>query len=288
MKPLVIGGTGMVGSRVVAELLRRDAAPRCLTHSKEKIASLPKGVEGAVGNLDQPETLPEAFAGVDSLFLLVALSPAETAQGLAAVEAAKKAGLRRIVYMSVVLPPDSHHIPHFASKIPIEAAVRTSGLAWTILRPNNFFQNDDWLQQALQDYGVYPTPIGSVGVSRVDVRDIADAAANALLGDGHGGQTYPVCGPDAMTGDETAKVWARRLGREVRYLGDDLDAWAREAGKMMPAGLVEDLVIMWDYFQKKGLRASEADLALQAKGIGHPPRSFDAYAGEMAAAWKRS
>jgi nucleoside-diphosphate-sugar epimerase len=124
-------------------------------------------------------------------------------------------------------------------------------------------------------------------MNRVDVRDIADAAVNALSQPGHAGRTYPLHGPDALTGEDVAKEWSRRLGRTVRYAGDDLEAWAREASKELPPWMVEDMRILFHYVQKKGIRASEADAALQAKGLGHPPRSFESYAAERAAAWKR-
>ncbi|WP_261301764.1 SDR family oxidoreductase [Paenibacillus andongensis] len=85
----------------------------------------------------------------DAIFLANALSPTETAQGLAAVEAAKRADVKKIVYLSVPMPEDSKHMPHFKSKIPVEEAIRQSGASFTILRPNNFFQNDYWYREAI-------------------------------------------------------------------------------------------------------------------------------------------
>ena len=288
MKVLVAGGTGTVGSRVVETLRRRGIPVRCLTHSREKAGTLPAGVEPAIGDLERPDTLSEAFRGPDALFLLVGLARNETEQGLAAVEAAKRSGIRKIVYMSVVLPPDSLHIPHFASKVPIEQAVESSGLEWTILRPNNFFQNDEWSRAAILDHGVYPQPIGSVGVNRVDVRDVAAAAANALTQAGHAGKKYPLSGPDSLTGEDVARAYSLRLGRPVRYVGDHLDAWAQQSAGFLPDWLLADLRVMYEYFQKRGLGASPEDLALGEKAVGHPLRSFDAYVAECAAAWKRA
>jgi uncharacterized protein YbjT (DUF2867 family) len=190
--------------------------------------------------------------------------------------------------MSVWLPENSTHIPHFKSKIPIEKAVQASGLGWTILRPNNFFQNDFWFQEAVTKYGIYPQPIGKKGLSRVDVRDIADAAVNALTGPGHDGKIYGLNGLDALTGDDVARVYARHLGREVRYAGDDLDAWAAETRKTTPDWLLNDFRIMYQFFQEYGFRASAADLAEQRKVVGHDPRRFEVFVSEIAPHWKRA
>ena len=287
MSILVVGGTGTVGSQTVRALLDRSASVRVMTRTADKFASLPKGVTGVVGDMAKPATLREAFRGVESLFLLTPLAQDETQQGLAAVEAAKAAGILRIVYMSVWLPEGSEHIPHFKSKIPIEQAAQESGLAWTILRPNNFFQNDFWFQEAITSHGVYPQPLGSAGVHRVDVRDIADAAVNALTQSGHDGKIYPLNGPEALTGDEVARIFARNLGHEVRYAGDDLEAWAAQARQGLPEWLLQDFQIMYRFFQERGFRATPADFAEQRKGVGHEPRSFEAFVAEIAPAWRR-
>src|SRR5512143_3698863 len=167
MKTLVIGGTGTVGSMVVAGLLKEGVKVRVMSRSPEKLKKLPAGVEGYGADLDDPETLPAAFEGIDSLFLLNVVGPGETDEGLAAVSAAKAAKVRKIVYMSVFMPEGSEKIPHFRSKLPVEKAIRESGIAYTILRPNNFFQNDLWLRSAITQHGVYPQPIGKKGLNRV-------------------------------------------------------------------------------------------------------------------------
>ena len=287
MKTLVIGATGRVGGRVLSGLIEKGVDVRGMTRSPEKAKTFPQGVEGVVGDLSQPDSLPRAFAGVDRVFFVTPLSETETQMGLHAVEAARKAGARKVVYSSVALPEGSEHIPHFGSKIPIEEAVRSSGADWTILRPNNFFQNDYWFQEPVTKYSIYPQPIGSAGMNRVDVRDIADAAVNALLNPGHAGQTYSVHGPDALTGESTAQTWSRHLGREVRYAGDDLDAWEKQQLEFLPAWMVRDFRIMYAYFQKNGFAPTAAELEQQAKAVGHPPRRFDEFARETAAIWKK-
>lgn len=288
MKVLVIGGTGSVGSEVIAALHRAGVKVRCMSRYANKLKSLPEGVEGCVGDLEKPATLAPAFDGVDAVFLMTALSRNETLQGLAAVTAAKMAGVGKLIYLSVPMPPGSDHIPHYLGKIPIERTIRDSGMNYTILRPNNFFQNDYlWCRAAVMSYGVYPQPIGSVGLSRVDSRDVADATLNAFTRPGHDGKEYPLHGPDVLTGERVAEIFSKHLGREVRYGGNDLEAWAKQAQHMMPEWMVRDLRLMYDYFQQHGLIATPEDFAEQYKVLGREPRKFDDFVAEIVPLWQR-
>lgn len=278
---LVLGATGQVGTPVVKALLGAGHQVRTLTRNPEKVHAL-GAVDARRGDLNDPFTLGPVFEGVDGVFLLNALSVTETQQGLAAVEWAKRARVKKIVYLSVHHLDDSPHVPHFGGKIAIELAIKASAIDYTILRPNNFFQNDDGMRDAIVKHGVYPTPYGSVGVNRVDTRDIAEVAV-AAFGGRLPNTTIAIAGPDVLTGPSVAETYARHLGRPVRYAGDDVEAWGRQVQAFLPPWLVFDLQIMWAAFQKKGLLASAAELETLEAVLGHPPRRFDAYVGELLA-----
>lgn len=286
MNILLIGGTGTVGSQAVHELLARNVQPSVLTRSTEKARQLPAGVRGVVGDLSQPETLSAALRGTERLILITPLTTSEVIEGLRAVRLARQADVRRIVFMSIHDVEKVPEAPHFSAKIAVQHAIRESGIPWTFIMPNNFFQNDFWFKDSIVDHGLYPQPLGGVGMSRVDTRDIAEALATATLEDGHEGQSYPLAGPDVVTGESTAASWSRYLGRDVRYGGDDLDAWEAATRKIMPDWAVDDWVIMYRYFQRNGLRASEEDLRKQARILKHPPRRFDDFVKETAAVWR--
>lgn len=286
MTILVTGGTGTVGSQVTARLAAGGHETRVLTRSSDKVASLPAGVTAAIGALSDPASLSGALEGVDRMFLLTPLARDEVAQGLAGIEAAKAAGVERIVFMSVHRAAESPRVPHFAAKVEIAQGLERSGIAHTVIEPNSFYQNDVWLQQPLTEYGVYPNPLGAVGLNRADVRDIADVAVTALTQDGHEGEHYPVVGPDAMTGESAAQGWGAALGSGVIYAGDDLDAWSQAASAMMPEWLVTDLRVMFEDFQRQGLLASDDDFARQRRILGKDPIPFERFAAEVAAMWK--
>lgn len=265
---------------MVQELLQRGSEVRVMTRSEAKAAALPADVEGVVGDTTQPETLHSAMQGADAVFLITPLAPDEISQGLAAVEAAKQARVKNLVYMSVHKVEGAVHIPHFATKLPIEYAVRNFGADWTIIRPNNFYQNDSWLKEAITRYGVYPQPLGEVGVNRVDVRDIAEIVAISITATGHSGQTYSAVGPEALTGEQTAEIYSHVLRRPVRYIGDDLEGWAAAAARDMPPWLVMDLKVMYDHFLRHGFRATAAEVSTFEGLLGHELRSFEAFVRE--------
>src|SRR6202167_1812545 len=198
MKILVTGGTGHVGSEVVKELQKRKADIRLLVRKSD--APVPEGVEAVIGNLLDPVSVEKAMDGVDKLYLLNAVLPDELTQGLIAYDLAKKLKLRHVVYHSVFRVEHFKDVPHFAPKLAIESALREFDVPFTIIRPNYFIQNDTTLKDALTKAAIYPMPLGQVGISAVDIRDIAEAAAIALTSDAHFGKTYNLNGPELLSG----------------------------------------------------------------------------------------
>ena len=286
MRVLVTGGTGTVGSQVVRELVGRKADVSVLTRDASKATRLPQGVNAVQGDLNKPETVRRVFNDTDAVFLLNPVAPTEAHEALLALTGMRNARVKRVVYLSVQDADKAAWLPHFGGKVGVEAAIKVAGIPYTILRPNNFFQNDYWFKDAMLQFGVYPQPLGDAGVSRVDVRDIAEAAAITLTDDGHAGQTYDLAGPEAVTGQSTARTWSQVLGREITYAGDDLDAWEKQQVQYLPDWMAYDFRMMYHFFQTHGLTASAETIARQTKLLGHAPRGFDAFAAETAAAWK--
>jgi uncharacterized protein YbjT (DUF2867 family) len=286
MKVLVTGGTGMVGSHVVRELQARAADVTVLTRDAAKAQKLPPGVKAVTGDLGTVETVSRVFKGFEGVFLINTVSPMEIYEGLLSVCALRDQGVKRLVYVSVQDADKAAWLPHFGGKLGVEAAALRSGVAATILRPNNFFQNDYYFKDVILQYGIYPQPIGDVGLNRVDVRDIAEAAAVALTTPGHEGQTYDLVGPDVVTGTSSAEVWSRALNKPIAYGGNDLEAWEKQALQYMPDWGVFDFKHMFDFFQKQGLKATPQAIERLTKVLGHSPRSYGAFVSETATEWR--
>lgn len=280
MRVLVIGGTGTVGSALVDALREREVDVRVLSRSP---GSASAGVERVTGDMSRPETLPPAFADVDRVYLLTPLAQDEVDQGTHAIQAAREAGVERLVLQSILRAEEGVGIPHFESKVELGDRLRDSGLAWAVVAPSSFYQNDLRLRDLIVERGLYPNPIGAGGTSRVDVRDIAGVAAAALLEPGYESREIAAVGPDTWTGEGIAEVYSGLLGRPVRYSGDDLEAWAVGAREHMPEWLVRDLARMFAHFQDRGLPATEDELAETRAALGRDPAPFDAFARELVA-----
>jgi uncharacterized protein YbjT (DUF2867 family) len=284
MKILAIGGTGNVGSEVVKELKKRNADVRILVRKKDKAS--PEGVEVAVGDLLDPVSVQQALHGVDKLYLLNAVTPDELTQGLIAYDLAKRLKLKHIVYHSVFRVEHFKDVPHFASKLAIETAMREFDVPFTVIRPNYFFQNDATLRDSLTKAGIYPMPLGQVGISAVDIRDIAEATAIALTSDGHFGKTYNLNGPEVLSGPKTASIWSGLLGKEIRYSGDDMDAFEEQLRKRAPSWSAFDILMMFQGYLERGFVAGAGDIETLTKLLGHKPRRYEDFAKETALEWK--
>lgn len=284
MDILVIGGTGTVGTHAVRGFVERGESPRVLTREPAKGAV--DGAEYVEGALGDPDALRAALDGIEAVLLITPLHPQEADLGVAAVGAMADAGVGRIVLQSIHQADAVPEAPHFAAKERIRNEMAATGIPHTVVAPNSFFQNDLRLKQPLLEYGVYPQPLGNVGVTRVDARDVADAHVRALLDLEAEGVTWPVVGPTTWTAEETAEEWSRALGREIHYAGDDLQAFADRMEGAMPGWMIEDLAAMYRSFQRRGLIASEEDEERSREIVGHEGRSFETFAAETAKAWE--
>ncbi len=129
MKILVTGGTGKVGGAVVTELLKRKADVRVLARKQPDAGQLPAQVEVAIGDLLDPVSVEQAMQAVDKMFLLNAVTPDELTQALIAYGMAKRVGLKHVTYLSVYKVDQFRDVPHFASKLAVENALREFGRA---------------------------------------------------------------------------------------------------------------------------------------------------------------
>lgn len=288
MTILVLGGTGNVGGHLVRLLLEQGQAVRVLVRNADRAALVPADAEAMVVDVvGDPDGARAAFKDIDAVFMLNAATTYETVEGLMVVAMAKAAGVQRFVYQSTHSLGHLHHLPHLGSKLAIEEAVKASGMSYTIISPNHFFQNDEYSRYALLNHGVYLNPIGEVGCWRVDVRDIAEAAAKVLTTEGHGGKNYALVGPENLTGSQCTETWSRALGRPIRY-ESDISQWQAVVKPYLAAWVVEDLGAMWEEITKHGMLGNAEELDILTKLLGRPPRSHADYVAECVAQWQEA
>jgi uncharacterized protein YbjT (DUF2867 family) len=251
------------------------------------VKSLP-GVEVVVGDLLDPVSIEKALQGVEKLYLLNAVTPDELTQGLIAYDLAKKFKLSHVVYHSVFRVEHFKDVPHFASKLAIESTIREFDVPFTILRPNYFFQNDASFKDLLTEMSVYPNPLGPVGISAVDIRDIAEAAAITLTSDQHFGKTYNLNGPAVLSGPNAASIWGKLLGKEIKYAGENMDAFETQMREKAPSWAAFDIRMMFQGYLERGFVAEDGDIANLTGLIGHAPRAYEDFARETMLEWQKS
>src|SRR4051794_941670 len=191
MTILVTGATGNVGREVVEQLVKRGADVRALVRDPAK-ADFPAGIAVAKGDMLDVDSLRSAFSGVSTLFLLNAVVADEFTQALIALNVAMQAGVRRVVYLSVIHADRYVNVPHFAGKFGVERMIEQMGFDATILRPAYFIGNDLTIKDVVLGHGVYPMPIGGKGLAMVDVSDIAEIAALELIRRDRATQALPL------------------------------------------------------------------------------------------------
>ncbi|MEE4954897.1 NmrA family NAD(P)-binding protein [Pseudomonas alliivorans] len=284
MSILVIGATGTVGSLVVQRLAAAGAEVKALVRQPGK-ASFPTGVTEVVADMTDVPSMRAALSSVRTLFLLNAVTPDEVTQALITLNLAQEKGIKRIVYLSVIHADRFTNVPHFTGKHTVERMIETLDVAATILRPAYFMQNEGMVQQTIQDYSVYPMPIGHAGVSMIDARDIADIAVAELLRLDRAPATLErltleLVGPQVLTGPSVAKIWSSSLGREVVYGGDNVAAFEAQMASYIPAWLAYDLRLMMSGIQKFGMQAADGTVDRLQAIIGRPLRTYESFVRE--------
>lgn len=287
MTILVIGATGTVGRQVVEQLVKRGAGVRALVRDPSK-ASFPMGVDIVQGDLLDVDSLRSAFSGVSTLFLLNGVVADEYTQALVALNLAREADIKRIVYLSVIHSDLYVNVPHFAGKYGVERIIEQMGLNATILRPAYYMGNDLTIKDVVTGYGIYPMPIGSKGLAMVDTRDLGEVAAIELLRREQSAVLLPLdrinlVGPDTLTGTDVAAIWSDVLGREIVYPGDDTAAFEQSLRQFMPSWMAFDMRLMSERFITDGMVPDAGDVERLTTLLGRPLHSYREFATEIAA-----
>ena len=214
----VSGASGHLGRGVVSELLQR-------AHGHEVVAitrtpeTLTARALGRFGDYNRPESLAEAYAGLDRLLIITTVDPEpgrRGAQNVTAIDAAVKAGVKHIVFMSGVGTHQEEEPARGASYWRGEQHLIATAPAWTILRMNFYAEAFVQQAQAALNQGAL-TGLAENRVAFVSRDDVAAAAAGILIGNGHAGAIYNATGPERLSGAERAALIGEITGRPIRF-----------------------------------------------------------------------
>src|SRR5579871_534734 len=235
-KVFVIGATGTTGSATVRALRAAGADVVAGVRSADKAGPLTElGAVVKPVNMEDVAGMQAAMRGSDRLFLVTPASDSTVALTASIVEAAKAAGVRHVAKLSGLNVGNGPRFAFGKWHRDAEKVIEASGLDWTFLRPNAFMQNFFGNAQSVKQQGIYFSPFGSTPISFVDARDIADVAAKVLTTDGHGGKSYNLTGPKAITNEEVSRHLSTAAKKQVSCVPVTLDQ-LREAliGHGMP------------------------------------------------------
>lgn len=248
----ITGATGQLGRLVAGALKARVAASDIIALARDPAKAADLGVPARRADYAQPETLAPALAGVDTLLLISSSEIGQrTQQHQNVIDAAKAAGVKRIVYTSL-LHADVSPLSLAAEHLATEAALKASGLRHTILRNGWYIENYTGSIPGALAGGAFIGAAGDGRISGATRADYADAAAVALTTPGHDGKVYELAGDVAFTLADLAAELSRQTGRTIPYrdLGET-DYASTLVGLGLPEGLAQ-AVAGWDVGASKG------------------------------------
>jgi uncharacterized protein YbjT (DUF2867 family) len=270
---LITGATGTVGSEIIAALLPTQAGHmRVLTRNPGAVFA--DGAQKVVADLGDSDLAP-VLDGVHAVFFLTdGLHIAAHDRRL--IAAAQRAGVERIVKLSVRNVGHGTTDPITTLHRAGEEAIRDSGIGWTFLRPTAFMSNAlNWAGMIAADQVVYaPFAVGRAAV--VDPADIAAVAAACLTQDGHNHRVYELTGPEPLSPSDQVAILSQVLGRDLAYAeADPASALAQMVSYGMPTELAHAVIELFRSTEEPYNCEPTNDITAVT---GRPARSFTDWA----------
>ena len=279
---LVTGATGNTG-RPLVELLRTRGVPvRAMARSAAPAPRFGDGVEEFVADFDDSASIAAALEGVERAYLVTPSSERAQAQQERFVDLAADAGVRHVVKLSQFAAAADSPVRFLRYHAAVEQRLRDSGVDYTMLQPNLYFQGLLAMAATIREHGRLVAPIGNAGVSAVDVRDIAAVAAVALTEPGHTGASYPITGPVAVTHAEIAAALSTATGRPITFLDVPAADFGAALRGVLPEWQVDGLLEDYAHYARGEAAAVSPTVP---KLTGRPARGIDEFAREYAGAF---
>jgi len=264
----ITGATGQLGRIVVSKLKAQVSPAQIVALARDPAKGSDLGVEVREADYEKPDTLDKALAGVDTLLLISSSEIGKRAvQHDNVITAAKKAGVKKVVYTSL-LHADSSPLSLAPEHAGTEAVLKNSSLAYTILRNSWYTENYASRILGAVQTGVLAGSAGDGKISAATRADYAEAAVAVLTGSGHDGKLYELAGDEAFTLFSLASEISKQTGKEVLYKDlSPADYAAALEGGGLPKALAE-VVASFDVGAAQG--ALFDDSHQLSKLLGHP------------------
>jgi len=268
MKTGVTGATGQLGGLVVEKLKEKGLSANvvALVRNTEKASGL--GVEAREFDYNNPEKLVDALQGIEKLILISGNELGQRAtQHANVIEAAKKAGVKWVVYTSL-LHADNSSLSLAAEHFATENTLQASGLSYTILRNGWYTENYTGSVAGAVAAGAFIGSAGEGKISSAARADFADAAVAVVTGSGHENKVYELAGDDSYTLADLAAEISKQTGKAIPYNNLPETEYAKILKSFgIPEGFA-DAIAGWDVGASKGDLLDESHQL--SKLIGRP------------------
>ena len=264
----ITGATGQLGRLIVQKLKTKVPAGDIVALVRDPAKGQDLGVAVREADYDRPDTLGPALKGIDTLMFISASEIGKRLpQHRNLIAAAKKAGVKRIVYTSLLHTDDSP-INLASEHLPTENEIKASGIPYTILRNGWYTENYTGSIGGALAGGAFLGSAGDGKISSAARSDFADAAVAAVTGDGHAGRTYELAGDSSWTLDDLAKEISRQTGKNVPYRNLPEAEYAKALEGFGLPKVVAGAIASWDVGASKGGLFDESHQL--SKLSGHP------------------
>jgi uncharacterized protein YbjT (DUF2867 family) len=282
---LVTAASSNVGSQVVQQLGSKDVNIRAAVRSPNRVKNFPSHINIVEFDLNQPDTVTTAFAGVDKVFIMTPLVPNLAELDLACLEAAKQAGVKHIVKLSVMGADTEPKMLLGQAHRESERHIEASGIPYTFLRPNSFFQNYIiYAGETIKSQNSFYLPLGEGKISLVDIRDVAGVAAIILTEKGHEEKKYQITGSEALSNFQVAEILSQVLGRKITYV-DIPEETARQAMKDIGVPEIQIEMVLGLYARQKAGSYSAITSAIE-EVTSNSPLTLEKFVNDYATAFK--
>ena len=277
---LVTGAAGNTCSVLIPSLIHAGESVRAFVRNENKAQFLKEaGAEIYVGDLDQPDTIPEALDGIDKVYLCTWNGPTALSQGHNIIQAILNSQKKPLVVRHSAFGDEGSRLIQQINEV--DSTLKKSGIPWISIKPTFFMQNLMMAAQSIQEQGriYWDWDNGKAGM--IDIRDVAACALGALTGRAQEGKEYILTGPESVSMYDVAASFTKALNKEINYVPVPHEA-SKEAMMDMgfPEFIVDGYIELNKGFAKGFADTTTANVELLS---GNPPKSVDDFTADFKA-----